>query len=76
MPDILVLLLFGTTVVVPLAALVKDAIDDVRGLVMPDEVPAAVELDVLRVVRDGASEGGFEVIKRGKKKKGRNQVCE
>ena len=69
MPDILVLLLLGTTVVLPLAALVRDTIEDVRGLVIPDDVPAAVELvDVLRVVRDAASDGGLEVMKRRERK--------
>lgn len=61
----LVLRWLGTTVVAPLAALVIEAIEDVRGLVTPDvdDVPAAVECDVRRVRRDGASEGGLEVIR-------------
>lgn len=70
-PDILVLLLFGTTVVAPLATLVIDAMEDVRGLVMPDEDPAVVELDVLR---DAASDGGLEAIMREKGKEG-NYDC-
>ena len=73
-PDILVLLLLGTTVVAPLAALVIDTIEDVRGLVAPDDVPAAVELDVLRDTRDAASDGGLEGI-RGEKDGKRNQDC-
>lgn len=61
-PDI-VLLLFGTTVVVPLTALLRDTIDDALDLVTPDDMPAVVEYDVLRVIRDGVSEGGLEVIR-------------
>ena len=62
-PDILVLLWLGTTVVAPLAMLVKETIDDALGLVAVDDVPAAVESDVLRVIRDGVSDGGLEFIR-------------
>lgn len=62
-PEMLVLLLLGTTVVAPLAILVSETIEDALGLVTPADVPAVVECDVLRVVRDGASEGGLEDIR-------------
>lgn len=55
--------LLGTTVVRPLAALESDAMEDVLGLVPPDDVPAAVERDVvIRDMRDGVSDGGLDVI--------------
>jgi hypothetical protein len=62
-PEMLVLLWLGTTVVAPLATLVEETIEDALGLVAPDDVPAVVECDVLRVVRDVVSDGGLEVIR-------------
>lgn len=62
LPD-MVLLLLGTTVVVPLAALVSETIEDVLGLVTPDDMPAAVGFDVLRDIRDCVLDDGLEVIR-------------
>ena len=52
------LLLFGTTVVTPLAALVTETIEYARGFSPLDDVPAVVERNVVLDTREGVSDGG------------------
>ncbi len=54
--------LLGTTVVTPLATLVRDTMESARGFTAPNDVPAVVERDDGLTIREEDSDGGLTDI--------------